>query len=232
MAGVSELRTRTRYHYESETSLNNNKNSEVVWVSNSLNKNRVRRSAKTDTSGSTDAGYESTTDDEGVSRSFPKTEVIIPHGNMNTDRIAVSGTVITYGERSNLGSHYFRENMATAKRHVRTLAEQSGNDRQAILDNSFLRDELKPSRLFSQLSPEVNSSLVTSSPKERNGTPRKCPLFIPPGSSYLTGNEVAESSKSFRTHENHVEPAGMEPRACWEANEPKEEDGSMRVTFV
>ena len=76
--------------------------------------------------------------------------------------------------------------MATAKRHVHTLAEpstshalKSGNDRQAILDNSFLRDQLKPSRLFSQLSPELNSPLKTSSPKERNGTPVKCPLFIP-----------------------------------------------------
>lgn len=234
IAGGNELRTRTRYHYESETSLNNN-NTEVVWVSNTLNKNRVRASTKTDPS--RDAGYESTTDDEGVSRNFPKAEVIIPQGNTNTDRLAISGSVVPVRDMSTPGSPYFRENMATAKRHVRTLAEQSttrdvtsGNDREAILDNSFLKDQLKPSRLFSQVSPKLHSPLVASSPNETNGTPMKCPLFVPPGNSYSVGE--TETGKSFRTHENHVESTSMERRVCWEANEQTNEEGNVRVTFV
>ncbi len=235
IAGGNELRTRIGYHYESETSLNNN--TEVVWVSNTLNKNRMRGSTKTDLSG--DAGYESTTDDESVTRDFSKAEVIIPQGNTNTDRLAVPGSVVPTSDRSAPGSPYFCENMATAKRHVRTLAEQStshdltsANDRQAILDSSFLRDQFKPSRLFSQLSPELNSSLVTSSPRERNGTPMKCPLFIPPGNCYSAGDEFTETEESFRAHDNHVEAPSMEPRVCWEANEQKNEEGNVRVTFV
>ena len=73
-AGGNEFKTRTRYHYESEMSLNNNK-ANVVWVSSTLNKNRMRSSTKPDPSG--DAGYESTTDDEGVTRNFPKAELIV-----------------------------------------------------------------------------------------------------------------------------------------------------------
>ena len=232
-AGGNEFRTRTRYHYESEMSLNNNK-AEVVWVSNTLNKNRVRSSTKPDPLG--DAGYESTTDDEGVSRNFPKAEVIVPLGNTNSDQLAMSGSVVPF--RSSATSQYFCENMATAKRHVRTLAEQStahaltsGNDRQAILDNSFLRDQLKPSRLFSQLSPELNS-LITSSPKERNGTPMKCPLFIPPGNSYTPGDDFTETGTSCGTRDNHAEAVSIEPRVCWQANEPANEEGNVRVTFV
>lgn len=226
-AGGSELRTRNRYHYESETSLNNN--TEVVWVSNSLNKNRMRTSNKMDRSG--DAGYESTTDDEGCSRNFLKTEVIIPKGITNAERFAVSGSVVPVRDRTISEGPYFRENMATAKRHVRTLAEQSaardltsGNDRGAILDNSFLRDQLKPSRLFSQLTPEQNPP---SSPSERNGTPLKCPLFIPPGNSYSTPDHFSQTSSSIK--ESVVEP---KPRVCWEASEQKNEEVNVRVTFV
>ena len=229
----NELRTRNRYHYESQTSLNNN--TEVVWVANTLNKNRMRSSTKTDIS--KDAGYESTTDDEGVSRNFQKVEVIIPQGNTNTDQLAVPGSVVPFRDQSMSGSPYFCENMATAKRHVRTLAEQStnreltsGNDRQAILDNSFLRNELQPSRLFSQFTPELNSPPVTPSP--RNGTPLKCPLFIPPGNRHPADDEFSETGKSFRAHDNHVEDANIEPRVCWEANEQKNEEGNVRVTFV
>ena len=183
-----------------------------------------------------DAGYESTTDDEGVTRNFPKAEVIVPQGNANSDQLAVSGSVVPL--RSCPTSQYFCENMATAKRHVHTLAEpstshalKSGNDRQAILDNSFLRDQLKPSRLFSQLSAELNSPLKTSSPKERNGTPMKCPLFIPPGNSYTPGDDFTETG-TCRARDNHVEAASIEPRVCWQANEPANEEGNVRVTFV
>ena len=110
--------------------------------------------------------------------------------------------------------------MATAKRHVHTLVEpstshalMSGNDRQAILDNSFLRDQLKPSRLFSQLSPELNFPFITSSPKERNGTPMKYALFIPPGNSYTPGDDFPETG-TCRARDNHVEAANIEPRVC------------------
>ena len=61
-AGGNEFKTRTRYHYESKMSLNNNKAD--VWVSSTLNKNRMRSSTKPDPSG--DAGFESTTDDEDL----------------------------------------------------------------------------------------------------------------------------------------------------------------------
>ncbi|XP_028390915.1 regulator of G-protein signaling 12-like isoform X2 [Dendronephthya gigantea] len=223
-AGVSELRTRNRYHYESETSLNNN--TEVVWVSNTLNKNRMRASNKMDRSG--DAGYESTTDDEGGN--FQKTEVIIPKGITNADRFAVSGSVVPLRDRAVSEGPYFCENMATARRHVRTLAEQSaardltsGNDRGAILDNSFLRDELKPSRLFSQLTPEQDPPPDTSSP--RNGTPLKCPLFIPPGNSYSTAEHLGQTNSA-------INERAVEPRVCWEASEQKNEEVNVRVTFV
>ena len=232
-AGGNEFDTRTRYHYESEMSLNNNK-ADVVWVSSTLNKNRMCSSTKPDPSG--DAGYESTTDDEGVTRNFAKAEVNVTHGNANSDQLAVSGSVVPF--RSSPTSQYFCENMATAKRHVHTLAEpstshalKSGNDRQAILDNSFLRDQLKPSRLFSQLSPELDSPLKTSSPKERNGTPMKCPLFIPPGNSYTPGDDFRETG-TCRARDNHVEAASIEPRVCWQANEPVNEEGNVRVTFA
>ena len=234
IAGGNELRTRVRYHYESETSLNNN-NTEVVWVANTLSKNRMRSSTKTDIS--KDAGYESTTDDEGISRNFKQTEVIIPQGNTNTDQLAVPGSVVPSRDLSTSKSPYFCENMATAKRHVRTLAEPSstrdftsGNDRQAILDNSFLRDQLQPSRLFSQFSPDPNSPIVTSSPKERNGTPMKCPLFTPPGNRY--SDEFTEVGQSFKARDKHVDAANIEPRVCWEAKEQKNEEGNVRVTFV
>ena len=90
-AGGNEFKTRTRYHYESEMSLNNNK-ADVVWVSSTLNKNRMRSSTKPDPSG--DAGYESTTDDEGVTRNFPKAEVIVTQGNANSDQLALSKSVV------------------------------------------------------------------------------------------------------------------------------------------
>ena len=96
-------------------SLNNNK-ADVVWVSSTLNKNRMCSSTKPDPLG--DAGYESTTDDEGVTRNFPKAEVIVPQGNANSDQLAVSGSVVPF--RSSPTSQYFCENMATAKRHVHT----------------------------------------------------------------------------------------------------------------
>ena len=90
-AGGNEFKTQTRYHYESKMSLNKNK-ADVVWVSSTLNKNRMRGSTKPDPLA--DAGYESTTDDEGVTRNFPKVEVIVPQGNANSDQLAVSGSVV------------------------------------------------------------------------------------------------------------------------------------------
>ena len=240
-AGGNELRTRNRYHYESECTLNNN-TTEVVWVSNTSSKNRVRASTKTDPSG--EGGNESTTDDESGPRNCSEAEVIIPQGVKNADRFALSGSVVPFREWSapNSGSPFFRDNIETARRHVHTLADQStirgltsGHDREAILDNSFLREHLKPSRLFSQLSPEEISPVVTSSSDGRNaehGTPLKCPLFIPARTNCSsTGEDFDETRRLFRSRENHpdVEPS---PQVCWEASEERNDEGNVRVTFV
>ena len=118
-AGGNEFKTRTRYRYESEMFLNNNK-ADVVWVSSTLNKNRMRSSTKPDPSG--DAGDEITTDDGGVTRNFPKAEVIVPERNANSDQLAVSGSVVPF--HSSPTSQYFCENMATAKRRIHSLSRR------------------------------------------------------------------------------------------------------------
>lgn len=242
MASSNGLRTRARYHYESETSLSSNNNNDVVWISKSLNKSRMRPT-KTDISG--DTGYESTTDDESVVR------FIIPRGTTDVGRDGVSRRVAPTHDRSvvltpspdrsenvmpfrdTAVGPCFYENMATAKRHVRTLTEQSashrgtlGNDRQAILDNSFLREELKPSRLYSQLSPNPSSPVRNSSWQESSGTPMKCPLFIPPTNPCTSAGDFGEKKRSRGVRDN------IEPRICWEMSELKTEEENVRVTFV
>ena len=137
--------------------------------------------------------------------------------------------------------------------------ESTASDREGVLDNSFLREQLKPSRLFSQLSHELSTPPVTSPTsyqRQTNDTPMRCPLFSPSTPNLGGGGGGDDSSRndsllddfpydnlifgsSVRSHKKHAGSTNGTRQAVgntkrnvyWETDVSNEED-SVRVTFV
>lgn len=248
----TELRGQTSSHYRSELSFEKNE-TQVVWVTtNTTNKNRRRGGG----GGGGGAGGNRTNDageggenEEDGGPIATKAEVIIPDVNRNAVSVPTSSAV--GGESSQL-----RRRMSSDDR--RPGLESTASDREGVLDNSFLREHLKPSRLFSQLSHELSTPSVTSPTSYRrqtSDTPMRCPLFSP-STPNLGGGGGDDSSRndsllddfpydnlilgsSMRSHERHAGSTNGSHQAVdntkrnvyWETDVSNEED-SVRVTFV
>ena len=231
-SAASERRARSRYQYGSESSFGNKEN-QVVWVSNALHKNRRREPNKTDHSGG--PGNKTQTGNDWNSNCV-KAEVIIPQMKSNTSRFSPPRGVRN-GERPKpiRDNSFVREYLQTTEPRTSTPDDQSkahplesASDREAILDNSFLRTQLKPSRLFSQTSPETNTPLGSSSPAQKRNQwiedPKKCPIFY-------SGDSGQDDTITEPSPESPVKLDSAR-QVYWGLSELGNEEEAVKVTFV